>query len=100
MELTKKLLKEINGILSLNAPTDGAFKISLGAPCIDSRKVRAGDTFFGISGEGRDGCDYFEDAVVKGAKVVILNNSHRESFEKSDVAAKTGAIAVFVNNTK
>jgi len=100
MELTRKLLKEINGTLSLNAPADGAFKIPLGPPCIDSRKVREGDTFFGISGEGRDGCDYFEDAAAKGAKVLILNNSHREKFERSDAAAKKGAIAVFVANTK
>ena len=74
MLLTKKLLNEINGSLSLNAKQEGDFSIELGPPSIDTRKINAGDTFFGIEGETRNGCDFFEQAVENGADVEIRSS--------------------------
>lgn len=39
--------------------------------CIDSRKVRQGDTFFCIKGTTQDGHDYIEAAVDNGATTII-----------------------------
>ncbi len=100
MLLTKKLLNEINGSLSLNAKQEGDFSIELGPPSIDTRKINAGDTFFGIEGETRNGCDFFEQAVENGAKNVVLTPDYREKFEKSEIVRKNKATGIFVANTR
>jgi len=100
MELTRALLKEINGTLSLNVGSGDDLRVPMADPSIDTRTLKQGDTFFGIRSEERDGCDYFEDAASKGARVIILNNTHRERFEKSDAVKRSGAIGVFVANTR
>ncbi len=100
MLLTKKLLEEINGSFSLNAPALQGGPLELGPPSIDTRNVKAGDTFFGIEGQARNGCDYFEQAIENGARVVILTPDYRERFEKSGTARRHKAAGVFVANTR
>ncbi|HBC73951.1 MAG: hypothetical protein A2008_05510 [Candidatus Wallbacteria bacterium GWC2_49_35] len=100
MLLTKKLLKEINGSLSLNAGGSGEAAIELGPPSIDTRKINKGDTFFGIDGEARDGCEFFEQAIEKGAGCVVLTSNYREMFEKSEIARKHKAAGLFVASTR
>lgn len=39
--------------------------------CIDSRKVREGDAFFCMEGVETDGHKYIDDAVDRGAKVIV-----------------------------
>ena len=100
MELNAKLLNEINGSLSLNVKMTDDFKLNIGPASIDTRIIKPGDTFFGIKGETRDGCDFFENAITAGASVVILNSNYREKFEKSEIARKKRAAAIFVNDTR
>lgn len=42
----------------------------------DSRKVRAGDAFFCISGHQFDGHDFAHDAVSRGAVAIVATKSH------------------------
>ncbi len=100
MELTSKLLREINATISLNTKCDDKLSIEMGIPSIDSRKITPGGTFFGLNAEERDGNDYFEDAIKNGAKILILNNTHREKFEKSEIVSKSNAVGIFVNDTR
>lgn len=100
MELTRALLNEINGKLSLNAGCGADLKIQMGDPSIDTRKLKASDTFFGIDAGERNGCDYFEDAAARGAGIIVLNDTHRERFEKSEIVKRSGAVGVFVANTR
>ncbi len=100
MLLTAKLLDEIGGALSLNTAGASRADLPLGPPSIDTRKISAGDTFFGIAGENRNGCDYFEQAIEKGASCVVLSFDYREKFEKSDIARRNKTAAVFVEDTR
>lgn len=100
MELTKKILNEINASLSLNVNLNDNETIKLGYPSIDSRNIKPGETFFGIMGKSRNGCDFFEDAIKNGANVVVLTHDFRDKFEKSEIARKTKTIGIFVNDTK
>ena len=42
---------------------------------IDSRKVKKGSVFFACKGNSLDGNDYIEDAIAKGASVVLSDSS-------------------------
>ena len=42
--------------------------------CKDSREVKKGDTYLGIKGENTNGSIYYEQALEKGAKVLILQD--------------------------
>ncbi len=46
---------------------------------IDSRTILEGDVFFAIKGERFDGHNFLEDAVRKGAAVVVVENIRRTS---------------------
>jgi len=63
---------------------------------IDSRTVSAGDMFIAISGTNKDGADYIEQAISKGAVVVLLENGSREYLQGvmvEDLRSVTGRIA-------
>lgn len=42
--------------------------------CKDSREVKAGDTYLGIKGENTNGSIFYEQALEKGARVLILQD--------------------------
>ena len=42
---------------------------------IDTRKINKGDIFIGLKGESFDGSSLYKDAIEKGAKGVIINNT-------------------------
>lgn len=48
--------------------------------CIDSRKIKSGDIFFGIKGEHVDGGSFAKQAFDLGASVAVLNESLRSTF--------------------
>lgn len=100
MLLTAKLLREINGSLSLNAGGPGEGPIELGPPSIDTRKLNKGETFFGIDGGARNGCEFFEQAAAAGAGCVVLTPNYRERFEKSEVIRKNKTVGLFVASTR
>ena len=45
----------------------------LGEICTDSRKVQNGNVYVAIKGENLDGNDYYQEAITKGAKCLILS---------------------------
>ena len=47
---------------------------------IDSRKINDGDIYVGIRGEVNDGNIFFEDAINRGAKAIIVDNSKLEQY--------------------
>jgi UDP-N-acetylmuramoyl-tripeptide--D-alanyl-D-alanine ligase len=49
-------------------------EIFFGGVSIDSRKIKEGDIFIGLKGENFDGNMFADDAIKKGACVVILDN--------------------------
>ena len=52
---------------------------------IDSRKINDGDIYVGIRGEVNDGNIFFEDAINRGAKAIILDNSKLDYDKYGDV---------------
>jgi UDP-N-acetylmuramoyl-L-alanyl-D-glutamate--2,6-diaminopimelate ligase len=45
--------------------------LAVGEPVLDSRKVRAGDVFFALSGSKSDGLAFAHDALARGASAVV-----------------------------
>ena len=52
---------------------------------IDSRKINDGDIYVGIRGEVNDGNIFFEDAINRGAKAIIVDNSKLDYDKYSDL---------------
>lgn len=52
---------------------------------IDSRKINDGDIYVGIRGEVNDGNIFFEDAINRGAKAIIVDNSKLDYDKYGDV---------------
>ncbi len=48
-------------------------KISVEGICFDSRKVRKKDIFFAIEGKQKSGTKFIEEAISRGATVVVAN---------------------------
>ena len=42
--------------------------------CIDTRKLEKGDIFFCLRGENKDGNEFAQEAIKKGAKLVVSDN--------------------------
>ncbi len=57
----------------------GAFSAAGGAS-IDTRTVKAGDLFFAITGESRDGHDFVRDALSKGAAAAVVAEDRAAEF--------------------
>ncbi len=65
------LIKAIGGTLS--ADTWSSQMIFSGI-CTDSRSLKEGDVFIALRGDKYDGHDFIDDAVAKGAAVVVAEN--------------------------
>ena len=63
-----KLFPEISNLIRLD-------DIEVKSLEIDSRKVKKGSVFFACKGNSLDGNDYIEDAIAKGASVVLSDSS-------------------------
>ncbi len=57
----------------------------------DTRTLQKGDTYIGIKGELYDGCDFYKEAIQKGAKTLILKNMALENIPEN-------INVIFVNN--
>lgn len=84
----KKLfsIEEILNVTGGELVFPGQFK-SVGGISIDSRSIKAGDCFIAIKGAHFDGSDFINDAVLKGASLVVAN---------AKPAASPGAAAFIV----
>ncbi len=71
MEL-KKVLAGLEGL-----KLKGSLDIDINNLDSDSRNISEGDMFVAIKGFDVDGHDYIEDAIAKGAKVILARNRYR-----------------------
>ncbi len=69
----------------------GDENLSLENFCIDTRKLKKGDTFVAIKTDVIDGNNYYQEAFDKGAKICVLDN-------KDAIKEKRGTI-ILVSNT-
>jgi UDP-N-acetylmuramoyl-tripeptide--D-alanyl-D-alanine ligase len=61
------------------ARLEGPFAAATGAS-IDTRTLQAGDLFFAIRGEARDGHDFVPNAIAKGAAVAVVAQERAAEF--------------------
>lgn len=69
----------------------GSIDIEINEIQYDSRKVQKGDMFFCIEGYNVDGHDYIEDAIHKGAAVIVC---------QKDIEIKEQCIVIKFENTR
>lgn len=75
-----KVLKDILYKVSL-VSTHGNMEVEVPLIVFDSRKVRAGSTFVAIDGTQLDGHQYIEEALERGAKVIVCEKLPQQSKE-------------------
>ena len=65
---------------AMRARRDGPLPASIGGISIDSRTLGAGDAFFAISGDNRDGHDFVAAALKAGAGLAVVSRAKRDAF--------------------
>jgi UDP-N-acetylmuramoyl-tripeptide--D-alanyl-D-alanine ligase len=65
---------------AMRAAAQGALPSSVNGISIDSRTLTAGDAFFAIAGDSRDGHDFVEAALKNGAGLAVVAASKRAAF--------------------
>jgi len=64
----------------MGARGQGAIPETITGVSIDTRTLEAGDAFFAIRGEARDGHDFVGAALDKGAGLAVIDRAHAEAF--------------------
>lgn len=75
-------------VAAMEARPVGGVPAAVTGASIDTRTLQPGDAFFAIRGEARDGHDFVEAALAKGAALAVVDEAHAGSF------AGQGALAV------
>ena len=70
-------IKEIAEVLGKKVPK-GIENIPVSGISIDSRTISKGQIFIAVRGQNFDGADYAEQAVKKGAVLVILQDERKK----------------------
>jgi UDP-N-acetylmuramoyl-tripeptide--D-alanyl-D-alanine ligase len=65
---------------AMRARREGPLPSSVGGISIDSRTLSAGDAFFAISGDNRDGHDFVAAALQAGAGLAVISAAKRDAF--------------------
>jgi UDP-N-acetylmuramoyl-tripeptide--D-alanyl-D-alanine ligase len=65
---------------AMQARRSGHLPASIGGLSIDSRTIQAGDAFFAIQGDNRDGHDFVAGALEAGAALAVIAESKRAAF--------------------
>lgn len=73
-------IKEISEVLGKKVP-GGIENVPVSGISIDSRTISEGQIFIAVRGQNFDGADYAEQAVKKGAILVILQDERKKSKE-------------------
>jgi UDP-N-acetylmuramoyl-tripeptide--D-alanyl-D-alanine ligase len=87
----KDILKCTNGKLIVGNENDICEEFSK-----DTRIIKENDTYIGIKGENFDGNKFWKDALDKGAKTVIVENTE---FSKKDIESYKNKNIILVENT-
>lgn len=100
---TVEIRKILEGIINFVCPDD----VRVENIAIDSRNVKPGDIFFGLKGERTDGNLYAEDAIAKGAQLVVLDSidayqkiSMNKIYVKDTLTALKSLGEFFINRYK
>jgi UDP-N-acetylmuramoyl-tripeptide--D-alanyl-D-alanine ligase len=75
-------------VAAMAARLDGAMPAAVTGASIDTRTLEAGDVFFAITGEARNGHDFVPGALEKGAALAVVDEAHAGQF------AGLGSLAV------
>ncbi len=78
MDVTLKQLHQVVGgrlRLATLAPPHGE-DARVGRVVVDSRQVQPGDVFWGLAGTRRDGGDFAEEALARGAQGVVMSKRY------------------------
>src|SRR5215467_2974898 len=67
-------------VAAMGAARNGPLPPSVPGISIDSRTIAAGDAFFAIKGDNRDGHDFVAAALAAGAGLAVVASERRESF--------------------
>ena len=65
---------------AMRARREGPLPASIGGISIDSRTLGAGDAFFAIAGDNRDGHDFVDAALKAGAGLAVVSKAKRDAF--------------------
>src|SRR5688572_13895670 len=65
---------------AMRAGRQGALPPRFDGVSIDSRTAAAGDAFFAIQGDNRDGHDFVDAALARGAALAVVASAQRERF--------------------
>jgi UDP-N-acetylmuramoyl-tripeptide--D-alanyl-D-alanine ligase len=67
-------------LAAMGARAEGAVPATVGGISIDTRTLEAGDAFFAIQGEARDGHAFVAGALEKSAALAVIDEAHAGSF--------------------
>lgn len=67
-------------VAAMGARGQGAIPEAITGVSIDTRTLEAGDAFFAIRGEARDGHDFVAAALDKGAGLAVIDKAHADAF--------------------
>ena len=67
-------------VAALGAQAQGPVPAAVTGASIDTRTLEAGEAFFAITGEARNGHDFVKAALEKGAALAVIDEAHAEAF--------------------
>lgn len=68
---------------AMGARLIGAVPAAVDGISIDTRTLQAGDAFFAIKGEARDGHEFVAGALEKGAALAVIDQAHASDFGRA-----------------
>ena len=96
--MKKIYLKDVMPIINGEILCKNAENPEIGDVCIDTRKIKEGDTYFGLRGDNVDGSIYCKDAINKGASIAFIQENIFSEDDLNYLGKK--ATIVLVENTE
>src|SRR6476660_5023783 len=91
--MTERALWTVDAMAAaLGAERAGALPQSVPGISIDSRTLAAGDAFFAIQGDNRDGHDFVDAALKAGAGLAVIARSQAARFAGAPVLVVDDAL--------
>ena len=77
---------------AMRAEKSGALPASVSGISIDSRTAEKDDAFFAIKGDARDGHEFVDAALKKGASLAVVSKARRGEFGDAPLLAVPGDV--------